>query len=204
MNASYRPYTNAGPPVAKDPLSTSGGYELPRMHTPNSSRSNNTGDNSTDGRLVTGEGLGLEKIETTGRADEVKGVGSDSYSWALVLVALLLSIVALGCVIGLLRRFDQRPIDEWPMAVSLSTIVSILASIARASLAFAIGACIAQGKWNWFAGRTDSLIAFDRFEDASKGPWGCLRLLPTVARRGYVSFALCLFSPLLFYYYCPV
>ncbi|KAK1825895.1 hypothetical protein QBC39DRAFT_270071 [Podospora conica] len=155
------------------------------MHTPNSIGSRNTGDNSTDGRLVAGKGLGLEKIEATRRADEAKEVGSDSYSWALVLAALLLSIVALGCVIGLLRHFDQRPIDEWPLALSLGTIVSILGGIARASLAFAIGAGMAQGKWNWFSGRTDSLIAFDRFDHASKGPWGCLRLLPTVARRGH-------------------
>ncbi|KAK4442632.1 hypothetical protein QBC34DRAFT_452984 [Podospora aff. communis PSN243] len=109
--------------------------------------------------------------------------GSDSFSWTLELLSLLLSIAALGSAVGLLVHFDQKPVADWNASVSLNAIVSALGNVSRATLAFAISGCIAQGKWNWFAGRSDSLIAFDRFDDATKGPWGSLRLLPTVARR---------------------
>jgi hypothetical protein len=116
--------------------------------------------------------------------------GSDSCSWTLAMLSLLLSIAALGSAVGLLVHFDQKPVSDWNAAVSLNAIVSALGNVSRATLAFAISGCIAQGKWNWFAGRPDNLIAFDRFDDATKGPWGSLRLLPTVARRRYVIYSM--------------
>ncbi|KAI0144424.1 hypothetical protein GGR57DRAFT_494985 [Xylariaceae sp. FL1272] len=57
-------------------------------------------------------------------------------------------------------------------SLSPNTVVSILAAIARASLAFTISSCIRQSKCNWFKKRTDSILAFDRFDDASRAPWG--------------------------------
>ncbi|KAK0649745.1 hypothetical protein B0T16DRAFT_457127 [Cercophora newfieldiana] len=94
-----------------------------------------------------------------------------------------MSLSSFGCVVTLLIRFDQTDVQKWASIFSLNTWLSILAVVSRASLASAISGCISQAKWGWFSSRVENLIAFDRFDDASKGPWGCLRLLPTIARR---------------------
>ncbi|KAF6841144.1 hypothetical protein CPLU01_00705 [Colletotrichum plurivorum] len=77
----------------------------------------------------------------------------------------------------LLPMYDNQALTSWTLPVSFNAIVSTLGAISRASLAFAISACISQGKWNWYRKTQDNVVVFDRFEEASRGPWGSLRLL---------------------------
>jgi hypothetical protein len=68
------------------------------------------------------------------------------------------------------------PLDDWAFALSPNAVVSILGAVSRASLAFAISAAMSQEKWTWFRRSARPLIDFDRFDEASKGPWGSIRL----------------------------
>ncbi|KAI1046101.1 hypothetical protein LB505_013318 [Fusarium chuoi] len=43
--------------------------------------------------------------------------------------------------------------------------------------------CLSQGKWNWLTGAAQPLADFDRFDAASRGAWGSLRLLQSCVRR---------------------
>jgi len=186
---SYQPHPNyhgAPHPGPYDPAFPSGAYEM-RTHPPST-----PAPFDSSGSLLAGAAPTKENTDG-GHVYRPSKSGSDRFSWTLEFLSLLLSVVALAGAVVLVVYFNQRPITEWPIALSLATVVSVLASIARTSLAFAMSAGIAQGKWNWFAARPDKLIAFDRFEDASKGPFGCLRLLPTVVRRGYVRSILFIF-----------
>lgn len=118
------------------------------------------------------------------RIHTVSPVSSKNYvvskrgsNWAWEIAALDLSVCAVSALVALLVYVDDTPLDHWNFFISLNALISILAAISRASLGFTISSCLAQAKWNWFRKRSDSLIGFDRFDDASRGPWGSLWLI---------------------------
>ncbi|OTA93759.1 hypothetical protein M434DRAFT_72607 [Hypoxylon sp. CO27-5] len=98
-------------------------------------------------------------------------------NWNWELGALVLSFSALATLVAILIYIDSRPLDQWNSTLSLNTLVSGLGAVSRTSLGFVISSCLGQVKWNWFKKRPDNLIAFDRFDDASRGPWGSLWLI---------------------------
>ncbi|KAI1416841.1 hypothetical protein F5Y13DRAFT_204215 [Hypoxylon sp. FL1857] len=98
-------------------------------------------------------------------------------NWNWEVGALVLSFTALITLLVILIYVDGRPLDQWKSTLSLNTLVSGLGAVSRTSLGFAISSCLGQVKWNWFKKRPDNLIAFDRFDDASRGPWGSLWLI---------------------------
>ncbi|RYC58830.1 hypothetical protein CHU98_g7379 [Xylaria longipes] len=97
--------------------------------------------------------------------------------WAWEYVALALSASAITTQIILLAYIDNLQLSHWRLPTSPTTVVSILAAISRASIGFTISSCLGQAKWNWLRKRPDSLLAFDRFDDASRGPWGSFWLI---------------------------
>ncbi|KAJ3549018.1 hypothetical protein NM208_g728 [Fusarium decemcellulare] len=107
-------------------------------------------------------------------------------SWWLESFALLLSLASFASLVYLLSAYDGRPISKWTkFPLSLNAVVSILAGISKASLAFVISMCLSQTKWNWNGDATSSalLIDFDRFDAASRGAWGSVRLLRSFIRH---------------------
>lgn len=79
-----------------------------------------------------------------------------------------------------LSRYDGRRLEEWGpgfLGINLNTVISALGVISKANLAFVLSSAIGQHKWNWFRGRHDKLGVFDKFEQASRGPWGSANLL---------------------------
>ncbi|KAF4441820.1 hypothetical protein F53441_11905 [Fusarium austroafricanum] len=84
----------------------------------------------------------------------------------------------------LLFKSDEQPISKWTnLPITLNALVSILAGIAKASLAFVISMCFSQGKWNWLSQSPQPLIDFDRFDAASRGASGNLRVIKSCIRR---------------------
>lgn len=99
------------------------------------------------------------------------------WQWKFETSLLLLSVCSLVALIVLLAVEDDTTLVSWKFYFSLNTVVSVLGTISRASLASAVGSCIAQEKWNWFRKRQDPLYLFDRFDSASRGPLGSFKLL---------------------------
>ena len=95
----------------------------------------------------------------------------------LEIIAIIISTGAIVSVIALLHRENGRPISAWKLAVTLNTIVAALGTLARTTLAFALSACVGQQRWSWLRRRPDSLLAWERFDEASRGPWGGTQLL---------------------------
>lgn len=104
-------------------------------------------------------------------------------SWGWEYTALSLSVFALPLLLAFLAYIDNMRLSHWKLPVPPTAVVSIIAAIARAPLGFAISSCLAQAKWNWFKKRSDSPVAFDRLDDASRGPWGSLWLVLWVKAR---------------------
>ncbi|KAI0830977.1 hypothetical protein F5Y06DRAFT_203004 [Hypoxylon sp. FL0890] len=98
-------------------------------------------------------------------------------NWNCEVGALVLSFSALATLVAILVYVDGRPLGKWNSALPLNALVSGLGAVSRTSLGFVISSCLGQVKWNWFKKRPDNLIAFDRFDDASRGPWGSLWLI---------------------------
>ncbi|KAI1188591.1 hypothetical protein F5B17DRAFT_451613 [Nemania serpens] len=108
-------------------------------------------------------------------------------SWGWEYTALSLSVFALPLLLAFLAYIDNMRLSHWKLPVPPTAVVSIIAAIARAPLGFAISSCLAQAKWNWFKKRSDSPVAFDRLDDASRGPWGSLWLVLWVKARHMVA-----------------
>ncbi|KAI0518381.1 hypothetical protein F5B22DRAFT_653895 [Xylaria bambusicola] len=97
--------------------------------------------------------------------------------WVWEYFALALSASAVTALIVLLAYMNDLPLSHWKAIVSPTTTVSILAATIRVSLSFAISSCLGQAKWTWFKKQPDKLLAFKRFDDASRGPWGSFWLI---------------------------
>ncbi|ORY72145.1 uncharacterized protein BCR38DRAFT_28151 [Pseudomassariella vexata] len=109
------------------------------------------------------------------------------HTWRLEISAVLLSLCAVAVSVILLISAHDRPLAKFDWFISFNTVISILGAVSRASLGFAIGSCLGQGKWNWFKMRSDRLIAFEKFEEASRGPWGSMWLLLWLKLRHWTA-----------------
>ncbi|KAF4466236.1 hypothetical protein FALBO_6905 [Fusarium albosuccineum] len=136
---------------------------------------------SQTGRVSLSEqaSLGLGSADSS----QKKAIGT---SWWLESFALILSLASFASLAYVLSAYDGRPISNWTkFPLSLNTVVSILAGVSKASLAFVISMCLSQAKWNWNRNETFSalLVDFDRFDAASRGAWGSVRLMRSLIRR---------------------
>ncbi|KAK4442802.1 hypothetical protein QBC34DRAFT_363084 [Podospora aff. communis PSN243] len=96
--------------------------------------------------------------------------------WPLETLSIIVALGLLGAVIGVLVRFDDREIGEWTFPINLSTLVSILATLLRVCILYAVSEIISQLKWVWFTRRTRPLINLHNFDQASRGPLGSVLL----------------------------
>ena len=107
--------------------------------------------------------------------------------WAVELVALLVSALSIIGVIITLRLYDNRLLAQWPLRISLNTVISFLSQIGQTALMLPVVSCIGQLKWLWFVQpkSTRTLADFEAFDDASRGPWASLLLIWRTYARQY-------------------
>ncbi|TGJ83768.1 hypothetical protein E0Z10_g5008 [Xylaria hypoxylon] len=106
-----------------------------------------------------------------------KGMRLIPSGWSLEIAGLFLTLAAFISLLAVLKRVDNRPLSTWQFLFSVNTVISTLSIIMKTPLAFAIGSCLGQGKWSWFTKRSGPLSGFVTFDDASRGPLGCVALL---------------------------
>lgn len=104
------------------------------------------------------------------------------WKWeALGYVVTVASLVAL--IVGL-REMDGEEERTWGF-LTLNTVVAILTTIMSSSLMAVVSGSMSQSLWNWFAesptgdklNRQRSLKDLELFDNASRGPFGGLRLI---------------------------
>ena len=115
--------------------------------------------------------------------DDTMTFRSSTTSWIFEIIAIIISSGAVVALVALLYRENGKALSSWTLAVTLNTVVATLGTLARTSLAFAVSACIGQQKWSWLRRRPDSLVAWERFDEASRGPWGGARLFVWLRAR---------------------
>ena len=96
--------------------------------------------------------------------------------WLPEITSFLLAVIALLAIIILLAVQKDKPLPNWPSLIGINSLVAIISSVLRVALLFPIAECISELKWIWFA-NPQPVSDFDRFDSASRGPWGALKLL---------------------------
>jgi hypothetical protein len=120
-------------------------------------------------------------------------------SWTFEILSVIVSVASIVAIIAVLHRENDRPLTAWKFGITLNTVIATLGTLARTTLAFAISACIGQQRWSWLRGRSDHLVAFERFDEASRGPYGSLRLFVWLRMRYWHVFLIgsCMLSNIL-------
>ncbi|KAI0117008.1 hypothetical protein F4814DRAFT_439538 [Daldinia grandis] len=109
------------------------------------------------------------------------------HGWGLEISSLLVAVAAFISLVVILKGAENQPLISWSFPISLNAVVSVLSITMRSLLAFAIGSCLGQGKWTWFKKRSGSLSRFVAFDDASRGPLGCVSLILALRSRYWAS-----------------
>ncbi|KAK7955665.1 uncharacterized protein PG986_004887 [Apiospora aurea] len=115
------------------------------------------------------------KVETRGLLSEEYKEGKGRYNWRSEILLGSLAVASALAIILLFVFSDGHPLDSFKIPTGL--VIAALGAITRGALAFAIGACLAQEKWNWLRRKPDSLASFQKFDEASRGPMGSIQLL---------------------------
>ncbi|KAL9637156.1 MAG: hypothetical protein Q9164_002380 [Protoblastenia rupestris] len=97
-------------------------------------------------------------------------------TWLPEFTSLILAIIALVATVILLVSRRDKPQPDWPSLLNINALIAIFSTILKAALLFSVSECISELKWIWFAA-PQPVSDFDRFDSASRGPWGAFLLL---------------------------
>lgn len=98
--------------------------------------------------------------------------------WTLEYLSLLGSLCSLAVNFVLLAHFDNKPIFDTKI-ITLNAIISIFSTISKGWLLLAVAEALSQCKWIAFAKSRRRLIDFETINQASRGPFGSVKLLFT-------------------------
>ncbi|KAK2017460.1 hypothetical protein LZ32DRAFT_654882 [Colletotrichum eremochloae] len=96
--------------------------------------------------------------------------------WWQEIVWCIISIICIIILVMVLRSYNNEPLPNWPLGLTLNTVVAFIATFCRTSFVLPVVESLSQYKWNWYKSPRP-LKDFQIFDEASRGPWGSLRLL---------------------------
>ena len=102
---------------------------------------------------------------------------SQPWAWWWETLAIVASLLCMAGIVIILVRMNNRPLTNWTFFLSLPATIAVFSTAAKSLAAAAIGASISQPKWLHFRAGPRPLGDFDRFEEASRGPMGSLKLV---------------------------
>ena len=103
-----------------------------------------------------------------------------SGSWLWEISATVLSIISIALLLGFLAYLNNSAYNNWQYTVSPNTVVSIISTIAKTALLVPVSACIGQLKWHK-SKSPSPLYQMHVLDQASRGPWGSVEVLWTMA-----------------------
>jgi len=113
--------------------------------------------------------------------------------WILELLSWVVSALCMCSLVVVFAIYDKQKIPQWHFGLTLNALISALAGIAKSALLVPTFEALGQLKWNWFHTQPRTMIDFEVFDSASRGPWGSLMLLTRTQGR-YVSFRITLMT----------
>ncbi|KAK8123019.1 hypothetical protein PG984_011689 [Apiospora sp. TS-2023a] len=92
-------------------------------------------------------------------------------------MSMVLSIFCMGLILGILIRVQNQPTRSWDLNFTPNALISVCTTVGKIALMIPVVSCISQLKWSHFVHSPHPLDHLQRFDDASRGPWGAFRLL---------------------------
>ncbi|EFY96509.1 DUF3176 domain protein [Metarhizium robertsii] len=96
--------------------------------------------------------------------------------WMLEMACILLSFSTFILIVMVLSKFDQQSVPDWPLKVTLNTMLSFFVTLTKAGFMFPVSIAISRAQWSWFL-QERPLYDFHVLDQASRGAWGSLVLL---------------------------
>lgn len=96
--------------------------------------------------------------------------------WLFELSAWLISAIALAIIGIILSTTQEKPLPHWPLHITINAVISIMATLTKATILVPIAAGIGQLKWLWFK-EPQCLNDIQVFDESSRGLLGSLKLL---------------------------
>lgn len=97
--------------------------------------------------------------------------------WIWEVLAAVVSVAGMGAVIVILWRMQGQPQSHWTFPININSTVAAFITAVKSLALLVVASCLGQTKWRHFGERPSKLRDFDIFDEASRGPWGSLRLL---------------------------
>jgi hypothetical protein len=104
--------------------------------------------------------------------------------WRIEIFTWLVGTLAVVLIIVLLAVFKGKLLLQWKGKVQISTIIAILSQLAQSALLVSVSACIGQLNWIWLLQRRRN-IEIERFDEASRGPAGSIKLFFQIITRSW-------------------
>lgn len=107
--------------------------------------------------------------------------------WWWELGSVLLSLACLVAIIIVLYNLQGKSLSSWQFSIKPNTLISIFATVSKASLMLSVAACISQLKWLYFNHGNHRLYDLQLFDSASRGPLGALDLITSIKPKTFLS-----------------
>ena len=107
-------------------------------------------------------------------------------AWRFEILSCLLFVLSLVAIFVTIYSHQGRPLPQWPYSISINSLVAIYVVILKAAMLFVAAEGLSQLKWSWFK-RSRPLEDLTRYDMASRGAWGAVRLLWTLRGRDLVA-----------------
>lgn len=98
--------------------------------------------------------------------------------WINEMASLVAAGGFLAAIWAVIAHYDGEPIPSWPLAINLSTLVSLLSVGFRLAAIAPVAAVMSQQKWSWLGGRKPRpLLDLQRIDAASVSVTASAQLL---------------------------
>jgi len=107
----------------------------------------------------------------------------DSYIWMQDYVIACLSLGCIVAIVIVLAVMHHRSLSDWNLPISPNAIVSVFATISKSAMLLTMAEGMGQLKWVYFQRKSQKLRDFEYYDNASRGPWGSLKLITFIGGR---------------------
>ncbi|KAF2160832.1 hypothetical protein M409DRAFT_59621 [Zasmidium cellare ATCC 36951] len=97
--------------------------------------------------------------------------------WWKEFIACFLAVAAAIATFATLYPYQGRPLPQWPYLITVNALLSAYMVVLKASATFLLAEGLGQQKWLWFDGAEKPLYDFAVHDEATRGPWGAVKLL---------------------------
>ena len=131
---------------------------------------------SASQRSISGDARSPFAPHQHGTRNHAKRWGYSLKNWSWELATWVLGTAAFVAIVVLLITFQGKRFDSWHSDIQITTIIAALSQLAQSALLVSLAACLGQLKWTWLRDER-SAEDLQLFDEASRGPYGSLRLL---------------------------